>query len=75
MSWLDERFGLEGKTVVLTGGSGVLAGSMAEALVRAGANVSLWGRHEETLKEAAHRAGSAAGGKGRVDWVVGDAFE
>jgi NAD(P)-dependent dehydrogenase (short-subunit alcohol dehydrogenase family) len=47
---------------------------MAEALVRAGANVSLWGRHEETLQEAARRAGSAAGGKARVDWVKGDAF-
>lgn len=73
MSWLDERFGLEGKTIVLTGGSGVLAGSMAEALVRAGAHVSLWGRHAETLQEAARRAGTAAGGKGQVDWVVGDA--
>jgi NAD(P)-dependent dehydrogenase (short-subunit alcohol dehydrogenase family) len=74
MSWLDERFGLDGKTIVITGGSGVLAGSMAGALVRAGASVSLWGRHAETLQEAAQRAGSAAGGKERVDWVVGDAF-
>jgi NAD(P)-dependent dehydrogenase (short-subunit alcohol dehydrogenase family) len=74
MSWLDEKFGLDGKTVVITGGSGVLAGSMAGALVRAGASVSLWGRHAETLQEAAQRAGSAAGGKERIDWVMGDAF-
>jgi len=73
MSWLDERFGLEGKTVVITGGSGVLAGSMAAALLRAGANVSLWGRHAETLEEAARKAGAAAGGTGQVHWVVGDA--
>jgi len=73
MSWLDERFGLDGKTAVITGGSGVLAGSMAAALLRAGARVSLWGRHEETLKEAAAKARSAAGGTGQVHWVAGDA--
>lgn len=73
MSWLDERFGLEGKTVVITGGTGVLAGSMAAALLRAGARVSLWGRNPETLEEAASKAGAAAGGAGQVHWVVGDA--
>ena len=73
MSWLDERFGLEGKTVAITGGSGVLAGAMAAALLRAGANVSLWGRNPETLQEAAAKAGSAAGGTRQVHWVVGDA--
>jgi NAD(P)-dependent dehydrogenase (short-subunit alcohol dehydrogenase family) len=73
MSWLDERFGLEGKTVAITGGSGVLAGSMAAALLRAGASVSLWGRHPETLKDAAAKARSAAGGTGLVHWVAGDA--
>jgi NAD(P)-dependent dehydrogenase (short-subunit alcohol dehydrogenase family) len=73
MSWLDERFGLAGKTIVLTGGSGVLAGSMAAALLRAGANVSLWGRNPETLQEAALKADAAADSRGRVHWVVGDA--
>jgi NAD(P)-dependent dehydrogenase (short-subunit alcohol dehydrogenase family) len=73
MSWLDERFGLEGKTVAITGGSGVLAGSMAAALLRAGANVSLWGRNPQTLEEAARKAGSSAGGKAQVHWIVGDA--
>jgi NAD(P)-dependent dehydrogenase (short-subunit alcohol dehydrogenase family) len=73
MSWLDEKFGLEGRTVAITGGSGVLAGSMAAALLRAGANVSLWGRHEETLKEAAAKARAAAGCAGQVHWVAGDA--
>jgi NAD(P)-dependent dehydrogenase (short-subunit alcohol dehydrogenase family) len=73
MSYLEERFGLKGRTIVLTGGSGVLAGSMAEALVRAGANVSLWGRHADTLQEAARRAGSAVEGEGQIDWMVADA--
>ena len=73
MSWLDERFGLEGKTIAITGGSGVLAGSMAAALLRAGAGVCLWGRHADTLEEAAHKVDAAAGGTGRISWVVGDA--
>jgi len=73
MSFLDEMFGLSGKTVAITGGSGVLAGFMTEALLRAGASVSLWGRHEDTLHEAADRAGAAAGAGERVGWVVADA--
>ena len=73
MGYLDELFGLSGKTVVVTGGSGVLAGAMADTLLRAGAQVSLWGRHEDTLKEAAARIGSAAGAEGRIGWTVTDA--
>jgi NAD(P)-dependent dehydrogenase (short-subunit alcohol dehydrogenase family) len=37
-------FDLSGKTAVITGGGGVLAGVMAEALARAGATVAIWGR-------------------------------
>jgi NAD(P)-dependent dehydrogenase (short-subunit alcohol dehydrogenase family) len=73
VGYLDELFGLSGRTVVITGGSGVLAGAMAETLLRAGANVSLWGRHEETLREAAGRIGAAAGAESRIGWVVADA--
>jgi NAD(P)-dependent dehydrogenase (short-subunit alcohol dehydrogenase family) len=73
VGYLDELFGLSGRTVVITGGSGVLAGAMAETLLRAGANVSLWGRHEETLAEAAGRIGSAAGAESRIGWLVADA--
>lgn len=42
MSYLDEMFGLKGKTAVITGGGGVIAGAIAETLLNAGANVSLW---------------------------------
>jgi len=41
MSYLDELFGLKNKTAVLIGGGGVLAGSMAEGLARAGANIAI----------------------------------
>ena len=74
MSSLEKIFGLSGKNVVMTGGSGVLAGSMAEALLCAGASVTLWGRHDETLKEAARRAAEAASASRRVDWAVVDAM-
>ncbi len=74
MSFLEDMFGLSGKTVVITGGSGVLAGFMAEALVKAGASVSLWGRQDQSLREAGERVGGAAGAKDRVSWVVADAM-
>ncbi len=75
MSYLEEMFGLAGKTVVITGGSGVLAGSMADALLRAGASVSLWGRHEETLKEAAQRISAPSDSGDRVGWLICDAMD
>ena len=71
--YLEQRFGLEGRTVVITGGGGVLAGSMGEALLRVGARVSLWGRHAEPLQEASERAGLAADAEDRIDWLVADA--
>jgi len=71
--YLERQFGLQGRRVVITGGAGVLAGAMAEALLRAGARVSLWGRHKEALAEAAARAGAAAGAPDRVSWLLADA--
>jgi len=71
--YLDQKFGLNGRTVVITGGSGVLAGAMAEALLSAGAHVSLWGRTADLLAEAAERAGRAAEAADRVDWALADA--
>lgn len=40
-------FGLQGKTAVVTGGYGVLGGSIARGLARAGARVALLGRSRE----------------------------
>ena len=71
--FLEQKFGLEGRSVVVTGGAGVLAGAMAEALLRAGARVSLWGRHADSLADAAARAGKAADAADRVDWMIADA--
>jgi NAD(P)-dependent dehydrogenase (short-subunit alcohol dehydrogenase family) len=41
---VKEMFDLSGKIAVITGGGGVLPGVMAESLIAAGAQVSLWGR-------------------------------
>ena len=48
-------FGLEDRITVITGGSGFLAGSMAEAFLEAGAKVSLWSRSREKLARARER--------------------
>jgi len=72
--YLGQMFGLEGSVAIITGGGGVLAGHMAEALLKAGASVSLWGPHVQSIQETAERAGAAAGAQGRITWVVADAM-
>lgn len=44
--YLDSLFGLEGRTAVVVGGTGVLCGAMAHGLWRAGCNVVLAGRNK-----------------------------
>jgi NAD(P)-dependent dehydrogenase (short-subunit alcohol dehydrogenase family) len=39
MSYVEELFGLQGKTAVIIGGGGVLGSKMGEGLARAGANI------------------------------------
>jgi NAD(P)-dependent dehydrogenase (short-subunit alcohol dehydrogenase family) len=55
-------FDLTGKTAVITGGGGVLAGVMADSLARAGATVAIWGRGrsapiEDVVKELGEQTG------------------
>ena len=59
-SFLEDQFGLKGAVAVVIGGSGVLGGSMAVALGRAGANVAVGfsgnadkaGNHARTITES-----------------------
>jgi NAD(P)-dependent dehydrogenase (short-subunit alcohol dehydrogenase family) len=44
----DKLFSVQGKTAVITGGTGVLGGAMAEGLADAGANVVIMGRKKES---------------------------
>jgi NAD(P)-dependent dehydrogenase (short-subunit alcohol dehydrogenase family) len=53
--YLEAMFGLEGTVAVITGGAGVIAGALAEALLAAGAKVALWGLHGGNIDEAARR--------------------
>lgn len=73
MSYLEEIFGLRDKTVAVTGGGGVIAGHMAEALLRAGARVALWGVHRQSIEKAAAELGAKTQAADRVCWVVADA--
>jgi NAD(P)-dependent dehydrogenase (short-subunit alcohol dehydrogenase family) len=54
-AYLERIFGLGGTVAVITGGAGVIAGALAEALLRAGAKVALWGRRQATIEEAVRR--------------------
>ncbi len=46
-------FSLEGKTAVVTGGTGVLGGAIAKGLAQAGATVAILGRREAKAQEVA----------------------
>ena len=41
-NYVSRMFGLDATVAVITGGAGVIAGALAEALLRAGARVALW---------------------------------
>jgi len=53
MSYIEEMFGLTGKTAAVIGGGGVLAGKMAEGLARAGANVAILDLNLENAQKIA----------------------
>lgn len=53
MSFIEKQFNLKGKVAILTGGAGVLAGQMAEGLIRAGVKIILLGRTTESLESKA----------------------
>ncbi len=49
-----KNFSLEGKIIVIPGGSGVLGTSWSKALAKAGAQIVVWGLHQEEAEETAH---------------------
>lgn len=61
MSYLEELYGLKGKTAVVIGGTGALCGAMAEGLAGAGAEVVLVGRNEEKAKARLAKIAAADG--------------
>lgn len=68
----DSIFSLAGETAVVIGGTGVLGGSMAEALAAAGATAVVMGRNEE---RGAARVAAIEGQGGKAVFQKGDALD
>ena len=69
MSYLKGKFGLEGKTAVVTGGGGTLCGAIAEGFVKAGAKVILWDIRQDAMDSNAEVIAKACGDASRVGCV------
>ncbi len=52
MQYLEEMFSLKGQTAIVTGGAGAIGTVMSAALLKAGANVMIWSRSQESIDEA-----------------------
>ena len=72
MEYLDRMFSLKGKKVVITGGGGVIARVLSEALLSAGASLSLWGRSQKSLDDAVKKLASHDRGADNLYTVVVD---
>ena len=55
MSYLDDLFGLTGKTAIVSGGAGVIGTVMSEALLEVGANVVIWSRTRASVDQAVQK--------------------
>lgn len=60
-TYLNELFGLTGKTAVVVGGTGTLGGAFCDALAGAGAHVVVVGRNSDHGADAVRRIESADG--------------
>lgn len=67
MTWLEERFGLAGRTALVTGARTGIGRASALALAEAGADLVLWGREAADLEDVAAEARAL----GRVVRTVG----
>jgi len=72
MSYLEEKFGLAGKTAIITGGGGTLCGAMAEGYANSGANVILWDIRGDAMAERAEIIAKSHGDKSKVACVQVD---
>jgi len=63
---------LQGKVVVIFGGSGAIGGAVAEAMAREGAHVHLVARHQDKLDRVANLVHSAGG---KIDTCVMDVLD
>jgi NAD(P)-dependent dehydrogenase (short-subunit alcohol dehydrogenase family) len=75
MSYIEDLFGLRGRTVVVTGAGGAIAGVLAEAYLRAGAKVALWLHRPAEVEAAAERFRPLAADPGSVFALACDASD
>jgi NAD(P)-dependent dehydrogenase (short-subunit alcohol dehydrogenase family) len=69
MSYLEKKYGLKGKTAIITGGGGTLCSAIAEGFACAGANIILWDINPVGLKLKSDMITKACGDKGRIATV------
>jgi len=72
MNYVVEMFNLEDKRVVITGGGGVIAVALSEALLKAGARVALWDIAGDAIEKAKTILGEATGAADRLFGMVVD---
>ena len=73
MSYIEEKFHLDGIRAVVTGGAGVIPSAMAKALVASGADVCIWGRGtNHPVSEAVLALENETGRKGHIFGVTVD---
>lgn len=71
-AYLDQLFGLNGKTAVVIGGTGVLGGAISEALASAGAHTLVVGRNAENGAACVERIKQQ---NGSAEFVAADSTE
>jgi NAD(P)-dependent dehydrogenase (short-subunit alcohol dehydrogenase family) len=70
MTSMQEMFSLEGRSVAITGGGGVIAGAMSEAFLKAGAKVALWDIKLEFAEAAKQRMVAIPGLEGTESRIL-----
>jgi len=73
MNYLNKMFSLEGKTAIISGGAGAIGLVMSEALLKAGANIIVWSRSQESIDKALDHLKSIGSAQGRVEGAQVDA--
>ena len=66
MNYLEEMFSLTGKTAIISGGAGAIGLVMSEALLKAGSNVVVWSRSQESIDKATDYLNAIDGSEGKV---------
>ncbi|OHB59109.1 MAG: hypothetical protein A2Y12_12825 [Planctomycetes bacterium GWF2_42_9] len=69
MSYLDAKYGLKGKTAIITGGGGTLCSAIGEGFACAGANVILWDINPAGLAAKSEVIAKTCGNKSQVATV------